>query len=106
MFDGGAGTIITSGTIDSARLNTGAGANQIVQLDGSSRLPAVDGSLLTNLPVGSGDIEGVTAGAGLTVYDLEEMELVYAQQTESYRKYPVLKNLRQNHLYVIQSRTH
>jgi len=30
--------------------NVGTGANNVVQLDGSSRLPAVDGSQLTNLP--------------------------------------------------------
>ncbi len=44
------GTITSSGTID---VNVGVGANQIVQLDGSSRLPAVDGSLLTNLTAGN-----------------------------------------------------
>jgi len=38
----------------SATLNVGTGANDVVQLDGSSRLPAVDGSQLTNLPSGGG----------------------------------------------------
>lgn len=33
-------------------VNVGTGANQIVQLNGSSKLPAVDGSLLTNIPIG------------------------------------------------------
>jgi|GEM_PF-6726280 len=33
-----------------AALNVGTGANNVVQLDGSSLLPAVDGSQLTNLP--------------------------------------------------------
>lgn len=33
-----------------ATLSAGTGPNQIVQLDGSSKLPAVDGSQLTNLP--------------------------------------------------------
>lgn len=32
-----------------AALNAGTGANEVVQLDGSARLPAVDGSQLTNL---------------------------------------------------------
>ncbi|MCA4898745.1 MAG: tail fiber protein [Bacteroidota bacterium] len=41
--------ITTSGTID---VNVGTGPSQIVQLDGSSRLPAVDGSQLINLPTG------------------------------------------------------
>lgn len=35
-----------------ALLDVGTGANNVVQLDGSSRLPAVDGSQLTNLPGG------------------------------------------------------
>jgi microcystin-dependent protein len=34
-----------------ASLNVGTSANNIVQLDGSAKLPAVDGSALTNLPV-------------------------------------------------------
>jgi hypothetical protein len=34
-------------------LNSGTGANQIVKLDGSSKLPAVDGSALTNLNAGN-----------------------------------------------------
>jgi hypothetical protein len=42
-----------------AALDVGTTANKIVQLDGSARLPAVDGSQLTNLPSSS--------GTGLTV---------------------------------------
>jgi hypothetical protein len=37
-----------------AALNTGTAAGNVVALDGSARLPAVDGSQLTNLPGGSG----------------------------------------------------
>ena len=37
-------------------LNSGTGANQIVKLDGSAKLPAVDGSLLINLPSSGGDV--------------------------------------------------
>ena len=33
-----------------ANVNSGTSANQIVKLDGSAKLPAVDGSALTNLP--------------------------------------------------------
>ena len=40
----------TLGLGTAATLDVGTGANNIVQLDGSSRLPAVDGSQLTNLP--------------------------------------------------------
>jgi hypothetical protein len=43
------GPITSSGTLN---VDVGTGANQIVQLDSSSRLPAVDGSLLTGLPAG------------------------------------------------------
>ncbi len=44
------GSKITSGTIDTNRLNTGTGSNDLVKLDGLSRLPSVDGSQLINLP--------------------------------------------------------
>ena len=57
---------ITVGTLPTARLNVGTTANQIVQLDGTGRLPAVDGSQLTNLPTSGGDITDVVAGTGLT----------------------------------------
>lgn len=40
------GLTIASGVVN---VNFGTGANQIVKLDGSSKLPAVDGSALTNL---------------------------------------------------------
>ena len=43
---------IASGTLASARLDTGTTANKILQLDGSAKIPAVDGSQLTNLPGG------------------------------------------------------
>jgi hypothetical protein len=59
------GTITTSGTIN---VDVGTTANKIVQLDATGKLPAVDGSQLTNLPsfVELGDISSVTAGTGLT----------------------------------------
>ena len=40
-----------TGTVATARLDTGTSANQIVALDGSARLPAVDGSQLTNISI-------------------------------------------------------
>tara|TARA_R110000823_G_scaffold293157_1_gene411962 strand:+ start:523 stop:849 length:327 start_codon:yes stop_codon:yes gene_type:complete len=49
---GAARTTLGLGT--AAVLSVGTGANNIVQLNGSSLLPAVDGSQLTNLPA-SGD---------------------------------------------------
>ena len=41
-------------TLNSALLDTGTSANQLVKLDGAAKLPAVDGSALTNLPSGGG----------------------------------------------------
>jgi len=38
-----------TGSVATARLDTGTSANQIVTLDGSAKLPAVDGSQLTNI---------------------------------------------------------
>ena len=48
----------TLGLGTAATLNVGTSANNIVQLDGSAKLPAVDGSLLTNLPSGGGGSPG------------------------------------------------
>ena len=53
---------LTSGTLNVARLpgtatvqgNTFNGVNQLVKTDGSGKLPAIDGSQLTNLPSGGG----------------------------------------------------
>ncbi len=42
-------TNVASGTIATARLDTGTAANKIVVLDGSGNLPVVDGSLLTGV---------------------------------------------------------
>ncbi len=44
-----AATKITSGTLSSDRLDTGTTANKILKLDGDAKIPAVDGSLLTNI---------------------------------------------------------
>jgi hypothetical protein len=41
----------------SATLDVGTAADNIVQLDGDAKLPAVDGSQLTNLPSGGGGVE-------------------------------------------------
>ena len=42
-------TNVSSGTIATARLDTGTTANKIVVLDGSGNLPVVDGSQLTGI---------------------------------------------------------
>jgi hypothetical protein len=59
------GTITTTGTIN---VDVGTIANKIVQLDATGKLPAVDGSQLTNLPpiVEIGDISDVITTPPLT----------------------------------------
>ena len=59
---------LTSGTIPTARITTGTSGQDIVQLDNASRLPAVDGSQLTNLPAPANNVTspamtGVSAGS-------------------------------------------
>ena len=54
-----------------ATLEAGANtANQLVQLDGSARLPAVDGSQLLNLPGGGGSVPTTTAVSQGTDYTI------------------------------------
>lgn len=67
------GISIASGV---AQVNTGTGANQIVKLDGTGKLPAIDGSALTNLPTPtsvtnfSGSLTGDVSGTqGATSVD-------------------------------------
>ena len=54
-----------TGSGTAALLTVGTGANNLVQLTAASKLPAVDGSLLTNLPAPSGVLlaTGATTGA-------------------------------------------
>ena len=56
----------TLGLGTAAVLNVGTGANNIPQLDGSSRMPAVDGSQLTNV-VGSGDPAGTAVAMAIAL---------------------------------------
>jgi hypothetical protein len=65
---GTARTSLGLGTV--ATLDVGTGANNVVQLDGSSRLPAVDGSQLTNLPGGGGSVPTTTAVSQGTDYTI------------------------------------
>lgn len=54
----------TLGLGTGAVLNFGTGANELVRLDGSARLPAVDGSQLTNLSQGTTIFDGnLSSGA-------------------------------------------
>ena len=61
-------TSLGLGTV--ATLDVGTGANNVVQLDASSRLPAVDGSQLTNLPGGGGSVPTTTAVSQGTDYTI------------------------------------
>ena len=56
---------ITTGALPTARIDVGTGANQIVQLNGSGELPAVDGSNLTNV-TGTDSTKLPLAGGTLT----------------------------------------
>lgn len=70
---------ITAGTLATARLDVGTGANQIVKLDASSKLPAVDGSQLTNLPntTTSTVLSGFVTGANSTVTNTDTVEVAF-----------------------------
>ena len=61
-------TVATGTNTPVLTLNSGTGANQIVKLDGSGKLPALDGSQLTNLPGGTisaltGDVSASGSGS-------------------------------------------
>ena len=43
-------TAFTTGTLATARIDTGTTAGKILQLDGSARIPAISGANLTNVP--------------------------------------------------------
>ncbi len=62
---------ITAGTLPTSRLDVGSGPNQIVQLNGTGRLPAVDGSQLLNLPAETDPavraINGLVKSNGTTI---------------------------------------
>jgi len=86
---------ISSGTLDDARLNATVtrqgnafnGASQLVQLDGTGKLPAVDGSQLTNLPGGGGGTPTIEAvlGSGNDAggFGLENLDFVNAAAVQT-----------------------
>lgn len=57
---------ITSGIFSNSRIDTGTAANKILQLDATAKIPAVDGSQLTNLSVSqvSGTLPVTKGGLG------------------------------------------
>jgi hypothetical protein len=66
---------ITAGSLPTARIDVGTGANQLVQLNGTSKLPAIDGSLLINLPVAASVLSGFATGVNSTVTSLDSVEV-------------------------------
>lgn len=59
--------ITNAGT--AAGFNVGTAANNVVQLDGSAQLPAVNGSQLTNLTVGTSGVTNQSGVTGVTTSD-------------------------------------
>lgn len=53
VYDGTNFVLLNPSLGSAAYLTAGTSANNLVQLDGSAKLPAVDGSALTNLPAGA-----------------------------------------------------
>jgi hypothetical protein len=75
----GDGTLASSGALlvtktngtpfgTAATLNAGTGADELLQLNASGMLPAVDGSLLINIPL-SGDVTGTTSATVVSLVD-------------------------------------
>jgi|GEM_PF-3439331 len=67
VASGGTGAATAAGARANLGLTLGSGANNVVQLDASARLPAVDGSLLTNI---GGAATAIVAGEALAIRDL------------------------------------
>lgn len=61
-----------------ATLNVGTGANQVVQLNGSAQLPAVDGSLLTGVSA-PGSLTTIASGSfgAVTLVDITSIPATY-----------------------------
>jgi hypothetical protein len=57
----------------------GTGAGNILELDSSGKLPAVDGSLLTNLPAGG--VDGIVSTANATAITIDSNENVLVGKT-------------------------
>ena len=81
--------VATGSTTPVLTLNSGTGASQIVKLNASSQLPAVDGSLLTNLNAGnisSGTLAATNGGTGQSGYAIGD--LLYASTTTALSRLP------------------
>jgi len=76
-------------TIVTKQGNTFNGASQLVQLDTSGKMPAVDGSLLTGINAASRDLNNITATAktNLNTAGIRTVVTTYANGTSWYRVY-------------------
>ena len=73
-----------SGLGTAAVLDTGTTANKVVALDGSAKLPAIDGSQLTNLP-GGGAVTSVAGRTGVVTLGRPDIAIdVNAQTVQAY----------------------
>lgn len=73
-----------AGLIPVANIDTGTTANKIVILDGSAKLPAVDGSALTNLTATLGSIKDYgTSSSSSTAKTQANLKLAYGQASLS-----------------------
>ncbi|HET6558127.1 MAG TPA: hypothetical protein VFG54_12485, partial [Prolixibacteraceae bacterium] len=67
-----------------AMMNVGTGENNIIQLDANSKLPAVDGSQLINLP--TGPVSSVAGRVGAVTLDKSDVGLVNVDNTSDANK--------------------
>lgn len=71
----GLGEILNKPTLGTAAaLDVGTDAGDIVQLNGSGQLPAVDGSLLTGISGESGAVDSVNGQTGVVVLDPDDLD--------------------------------
>ena len=83
--------ITTSGTLN---IDVGTGANQIVKLDATSKLPAVDGSQLTNIanPTLSTALTGFTAGADMAIVATDTVKEAFEKVQGQVNALPIIGN--------------
>lgn len=79
QYDGSNWVNTTLGT--ASALDVGTNANKVVQLDGTGRLPAVDGSQLTNLP------SAASEPSQITITEFVNGDRVYIDSYSGYKHY-------------------